>query len=132
LRDKPPAGFSTYKSTTILLSTVKAKNTTVLMPFRDNHAKCTHCHKVEARPDVKQVQAIAAVVAAGLDAATLRTEQLNNQDIGPFLVEIETRQHPERKDITGHSPTYKSYWPQWKSLAVKNSILECHWESANG
>jgi hypothetical protein len=30
------------------------------------------------------------------------------------------------------SPTYKSYWAQWKSFAVRNGILEHNWESANG
>jgi hypothetical protein len=49
--------------------------------------------------DVKHVQTIAAVTAAGWDSATLRTE-LNNQDIGPILEEVKTRQHQDQKDIT--------------------------------
>jgi hypothetical protein len=62
----------------------------------------------------------------------LRTEKLNDQDIGSILEEAETAQSPDRKDITDCSPTYKSYWVQWKSLAVRNGILECHWNSAEG
>jgi hypothetical protein len=40
--------------------------------------------------DVKQVQLIAALPAAGWDPVVLRTEQLNNPDIGPILQEVET------------------------------------------
>jgi hypothetical protein len=36
------------------------------------------------------------------------------------------RTGPRMKDNTDRSPTYKSYWDQWKSLAVRNCILECH------
>jgi hypothetical protein len=53
-------------------------------------------------------------------------------DIGTILEEAETGQRPEWKDIADRSPTYKSYWAQWKSLAVRNGILECHSESADG
>jgi hypothetical protein len=62
----------------------------------------------------------------------LRADQLNNPDIGPILREVETGRRPEWKDIADQSPTYKSYWAQWKSLAVRNGVLERHWESANG
>jgi hypothetical protein len=50
---------------------------------------------------------------------------------GPIL-EVETGQRPERKDIADRSPTYKSYWAQWNSLAVRNGMLERNWESADG
>jgi hypothetical protein len=30
------------------------------------------------------------------------------------------------------APSKKSYWAQWKSLAVRGSMLERHWESADG
>jgi hypothetical protein len=82
--------------------------------------ECTHCHKVEARVDVKL-----AVAAAGWDPAALRTE-LNYPDIRPILEEVETRQRPERNDIADRIPTYKSYWTLWKSLTVRNGILECN------
>jgi hypothetical protein len=82
--------------------------------------------------DVKQVQAFAAVAAAGWDPAALRTEQVDIQDIGPILEEVETRQQPEWKDITDCSPMYQSYWAEWKFLTVRNGILECHWESTDG
>jgi hypothetical protein len=73
------------------------------------------------------MHAIAAVAASGWDPAALGTE-LDNQDIGPILEEVETGQCPEWKGITAHSPTYKSYWAQWKSLIVRNGILEHHCE----
>jgi hypothetical protein len=94
--------------------------------------KVYDCHRVEAWADVKQVRAIAAVAAAVWDPAALRTEQLNNPEIGPILQEVETGPRPVWKDIADRSPTYKSYWAQWKSLAVRNGILERNWESANG
>jgi hypothetical protein len=94
--------------------------------------KCTHCHKVEARADIKHVRGTAAVDAAGWDPGTLRTEQLNDPDIGPILREVETGKGPGWKDIADRSPTYKTYWAQWKSLAVRNGTLERTWESANG
>jgi hypothetical protein len=31
-----------------------------------------------------------------------------------------------------HSPIYESYWDQWNSLLIRDSVLECHWESADG
>jgi hypothetical protein len=92
---------------------------------------CTHCCKVEALADSVLVQVIAAVAAAGWDPAALRTEQLNDQDIGPIMEDIQTGQCPEWEVIGDRSPTYKSYWAQWKSLAVKNGIPERHWESAD-
>jgi hypothetical protein len=61
----------------------------------------------------------------------MRTEQQNDQDTGPILEEVKTRQHPEWKDIANHSLTYKSYWAQWKSHAVRNDILQHHWVSTD-
>jgi hypothetical protein len=55
----------------------------------------THSHKVEVQADIKQVRAVAAVAAAIWNPATLRTDQLNNHDIGPVLEEVETGQCPE-------------------------------------
>jgi hypothetical protein len=40
-------------------------------------------------------------------------------------------QRPEWNDIK-RSFTYESYWAQWKSLTVRNGLLERHWESADG
>jgi hypothetical protein len=93
---------------------------------------CTHCQKVEAKAEEKQVRAIAAVAADGWDPVALRREQLDDTDVGLILQEAETGQRPEWKDIADRSPTYKSYWAQWKSLAVRDGVLERHWESANG
>lgn len=38
---------------------------------------------------------------------------------------------PREGGIREWSPIYKSYWAQWKSLVVKNVVLESHWESAD-
>jgi hypothetical protein len=86
--------------------------------------ECTHCQNVEVRAGVKQVWAIAAVAAAWWDPVALRTEQLNDPDIGHILQEVETGKWPQWKDITDHSSTYKSFWAQWKLLTVRNGILE--------
>jgi hypothetical protein len=72
------------------------------------------------------------VTTAGWDPATLRKEQLNGLDIGSILQGVESGQRPKWKYISDRSPTYKRYWTQWKSLAVRNSILERKWESSNG
>jgi hypothetical protein len=41
--------------------------------------------------DVKQVQAVVAVSTAGWNPAALRREQLNDQDIGSILEDVEDR-----------------------------------------
>jgi hypothetical protein len=48
--------------------------------------------KVQA--NIKQVHVIAAVAAASWNPAALKME-LNHQDIGPILEEVEARKHPE-------------------------------------
>jgi hypothetical protein len=76
-----------------------------------------------------------AIVVIAIDVwnlATIRREQLSDQDIGPILEEMEARQHPEWKDIAYNSPTYKSCWARWKSIAVEDGILKLHWNSTNG
>jgi hypothetical protein len=80
--------------------------------------------------NVKQIRAIAAVATAGWDPATLRTEQLNDQDTGPILEEVNIGQPLEWKHIANRSPTYRSYWAQWISL-VRISILEHQWTVKN-
>jgi hypothetical protein len=49
--------------------------------------------------------------------------------MGPLLQEVEAGQRPEWKDIADRSPTYKGYWAQWKSLVVRDGVLERLWES---
>jgi hypothetical protein len=44
---------------------------------------------------------------------------------------MEAGQCPEWRDISDRRPIYKSYWAQWKSLVVKDGVLEHHWESAD-
>jgi hypothetical protein len=62
----------------------------------------------------------------GWDPVPLRREQLDDPDVGSILQEVETGQRLEWKDIANCSPTYKSYWAQWKSLMVRDGVLECH------
>jgi hypothetical protein len=104
----------------------------MLLSQRPCQEECVQCHKVEARENIAKVRGIATMAAARWDPVTLSTEQLKDPDIGPILQEIETGQRPEWKDIADRSPTYKSFWAHWKSLAVRNGILEHNWESANG
>jgi hypothetical protein len=98
------------------------------IPLRDAHAK----KNVPTVTKSRQVRAITPVAATRWGSAALRREQLNDKDIGPILEEAETGQRPEWKDIANRSPTYKSYWAQWKSLAVMNGIQVRHWEFADG
>jgi hypothetical protein len=58
-------------------------------------------------------------------------EQPIDQDIRPILEEAETRQCPERKDVTDRSLTHKIYGTQWKSLSMRNGILKRCWESTD-
>jgi hypothetical protein len=59
-------------------------------------------------------------------------KQLNDTDLGLIQQEVEPGRRPEWKDTADRSPTYKSYWAQRISLAVRNGVLERNWESANG
>jgi hypothetical protein len=51
--------------------------------------------------------------------------------MGQILQEVEAGKRPDRKDIADRSPIYKIYWAQCKSVAVRDGVLERHWESAN-
>ena len=55
-----------------------------------------------------------------------------DNDLGPLIREMEARQCPEWRDISDRCPVYKSYWVQWNSFALKDGVLERHWESADG
>jgi hypothetical protein len=61
----------------------------------------------------------------------LRREQLNNHDVGRILQEVEAGQRSDWRDVADWSPIYKSYWAQWKSLVVRDGVLELHLESAD-
>jgi hypothetical protein len=55
-----------------------------------------------------------------------------DDDLGQLLKEVKVGQRPELKYISDRSPVYRRYWAQWKSLAVRDGVLERHWESADG
>jgi hypothetical protein len=59
-------------------------------------------------------------------------EQLEDLKAHLSKLLVEAGQRPEWRDIAVHSPTYKSYWAQWKSLVVRDGVLERLWESADG
>jgi hypothetical protein len=61
-----------------------------------------------------------------------RREQLPDDEMGPLLQEVEAGRRTEWKDIAERSPTYKRYWAQWKSLVVRDGVLERLWESVDG
>ena len=52
--------------------------------------------------------------------------------LGPLIREMEAGPRPEWKGISDRGPIYKSYWAQWKSFALRDGVLERHWESADG
>lgn len=52
---------------------------------------------------------IAVAAADGCDRAALRKEQLDDNDVGQILQEMEAGQRPQWKDIADRSPTYNSY-----------------------
>jgi hypothetical protein len=54
-----------------------------------------------------------------------------HQDLATVLEEVEAGQHTEWKNIADWSPIYKGYWDQWKSIAVRDGMLEHHWESTS-
>lgn len=64
----------------------------------------------------------------GWDHAALRRKQLANNNMGQILQEVEDEERPEWKDIAA---IYKSYWAQWNSLVVIDSVLEHHSQLAD-
>jgi hypothetical protein len=79
-----------------------------------------------------KIPVVTTAAAEGWDRAALRREQLADDDVGQLLKEVEAGQRPEWRDISDRSLVYKTYWAQWKSLAVRDGVLERHWESADG
>jgi hypothetical protein len=68
-----------------------------------------HCYKVELPVDIKKVRALSALPAGNWDPLVLRTEQLNDTDIGPIVQKVETGRRPEMKVIDEWKPTNKIY-----------------------
>jgi hypothetical protein len=60
----------------------------------------------------------------------MRREQMSD-DVRLILQKVVARQCLEQKDTADHSTIYRSYWAQWKSLAVKHGIIKWHWEVTN-
>jgi hypothetical protein len=94
--------------------------------------ECLHCEKIELQENIPKVRIVVAAAADGWDRQALRREQLGDSDVGPLMREVEAGQRPEWRDISDRSPTYKSYWAQWKSLAVSDGVLIRRWESTDG
>lgn len=49
----------------------------------------------------------------------------------PILRGMEAGEHPKWKNIANRSPTYNSFWAQWNSLVVRDTVKR-KWESASG
>jgi hypothetical protein len=62
----------------------------------------------------------------------LKKEVMADEDMRQIPQEVEAGQCPEWKDILDHSPVYKSYEAKWKSLAVRDGMLQHQQESVNG
>jgi hypothetical protein len=88
--------------------------------------------KIERRSEGLKVRIITTAAADGWDRASLRREQLADDEMGPLLQEVEAGQRPEWKDIADRSPAYRGYWVQWKSLVVRDGVLKRLWESVDG
>jgi hypothetical protein len=93
---------------------------------------CSHCQKIERRSESLKVRIITTAAADGWDRASLRREQLADDEMEPLLQEVEAGRRPEWKDIADRSPTYKGYGAQWKSLVERDGVLERFWESVDG
>jgi len=87
---------------------------------------------VEQRADGQRVRIVATAAANGWEQQALRREQLAENNLGPLIREMEAGQRLEWKDISDRGPLYKSYWAQWKSLALRDGVLERHWKSTDG
>jgi hypothetical protein len=67
----------------------------------------------------------------GWDRATLWKEQLDENDVGQILQEVEAGKCPKWKDISDYSSIYKSVWASYNSLVVRDGVLERKWESVD-
>jgi hypothetical protein len=72
-----------------------------------------------------------AIATASWGPAIIQRKQLCNPEVGPIL-EADIGNHLEWKYTDDHSLTYKVYWAQWKSLAVRDCILKRHWKYTDG
>lgn len=52
--------------------------------------------------------------------------------MGSNLWEVESNERPKWKDFADHSITYKGNCDQWKSLVIRDGVLDDHLESAKG
>jgi hypothetical protein len=88
------------------------------MLFRDDNAEeCTHCQKIEALADVKEVR-----VCNLLGPNRFKKEQLHYLDIGLFLKKIRDRTAPRIETHRRPEPQYKICWADCKSLSKRNGI----------
>lgn len=86
---------------------------------------------MEQWADGQRARIVATAATNGWDGQALRKEQLSD-NFGPLMLEMEAGQCPEWKDISDWGPIYKSYWALWKSLTVRDGMLEHDWELADG
>ena len=54
-----------------------------------------------------------------------------DNDFGPLIWEIEAGQRPEWRDVSDRGPIYELLVPV-KSLALRDGVLEPHWDSTDG
>lgn len=80
-------------------------NNTDALSRRPCRQVCPQSQKTEPQADVNQVWATASVAADGWNPAALRTEQLNDRDMGLILEEAETGRCPGWKYIADSSHT---------------------------
>jgi len=86
---------------------------------------------VEQQAGGQRVGIVATAAANGRDRQALRREQLEDNDLGTLIREMEAGRRPEWRDISDRGPVYKGYSAQWNSFVLRDGVLERHWELAD-
>jgi hypothetical protein len=68
---------------------------------------------------------ITAIASDRWNPSAIWREELNDLHLGPII-------RGRKTSVVDHSPNHKRYWTEWNFFAVRNGIMERHWESAGG
>ena len=121
-RDRQLNGFSTCRSTTSHLKTVKASKTLKQTPFPGDHAP-TSASTAKRLNTGRTARGCGLWLLPLLMAETDKPRGNIWQNDIWSLMRDEAGQRPEWRDISDCDPIYKSNWAQWKSIAVRDGVL---------
>jgi hypothetical protein len=76
---------------------------------------CSHCQKIERRSEGLKLRIITTAAADGWVRASLRSELLADDEMGPLLQEVEAGERPEWKNIADRSPPTRVTGPSGSS-----------------